>query len=89
MYRRKSQITNFGVQKLTINVTVTNKAHFYAGHLLFVMREWRIGSAVVVSAIHDASDFDGESPLRIVSTDRFAGMHLHRGILVRYQSNGY
>jgi len=53
------------------------------------MREWRIGSAVVVSAIHDASDFDGESPLRIVSTDRFAGMHLHRGILVRYQSNGY
>jgi len=71
------------VQKLTINVTVTNKVHFYAGILLFVVREGRTGSTVVLAAIRDAADFDGESPFRIVSTHRCAGICLRRGKWVK------
>jgi len=69
----KSQITNFGVQKLTINMTVTNKAHNNERAFLFIFRRRDFGLAIIFTTIGNTSYFDNETTLWIVSTGCLTG----------------
>lgn len=73
MYRRNSQITNFGVQKLTINLFVTNKVHINEIDLLIVLWGGFRRQAFILAALNDAVDFFGEPLHRIVPNGILAG----------------